>query len=82
MLVEPRGLRWTPSPDSDAQARRGFCGECGSSLFWDPPAGATISIAVGTLHDATGLNTVGHVYVSQAASDDDLPADGLPRHSR
>lgn len=82
VVVEPRGLRWTPSPDSDAQARRGFCGECGSSLFWDPPAGATISIAVGTLDDATGLNTAGHVYVSQAGSYYDLPADGLPRHSR
>lgn len=37
VLVQAGGLRWIDSPASDAGARRGFCGECGSSLFWDPP---------------------------------------------
>ena len=36
VLLEQRGLRWIQSPDSDAGARRGFCAECGSSLFGDP----------------------------------------------
>lgn len=30
VLVEQRGLRWIYSPHSEAGARRGFCGECGS----------------------------------------------------
>ena len=34
---EERGLRWIDSPDSVHDARRGFCGECGSSLFWQVP---------------------------------------------
>ena len=36
-IIEPRGLQWVPSPRSDTRARRGFCRECGSSLFWDSP---------------------------------------------
>ncbi len=82
VLVQDRGLRWIHSPASDAGARRGFCGECGSSLFWDPPRRETVSIAAGTLDDATGLCVAGHWCVSQAAPYYELPDDGLPRHER
>lgn len=82
VLLEHRSLRWIDSPDSDAQARRGFCAECGSSLFWDAPAGETISIAAGTLDDASGLRVEGHIYVSQCSGYYELPDDGLPRHGR
>jgi hypothetical protein len=81
-LTEDRGLRWIQSPQSDARARRGFCGECGSSLFWDAPARDTISIAAGTLDDAAGITTVSHWFVSQAGQYYELPDDGLPRHTR
>jgi hypothetical protein len=79
---DERALRWIDSPCSDADARRGFCGECGSSLFWDAPGRDTISIAAGTLDDDHGLRVAGHIYVSQRAGYDDLPDDGLPRHER
>lgn len=82
MLLEERGLRWVQSPASDAKARRGFCRECGSSLFWDAPARETISIAAGTLDGPTGLKVESHWFVSQAADYYELPADGLPRHTR
>jgi hypothetical protein len=81
-IVEPRGLQWVPSPRSDARARRGFCRECGSSLFWDSPEHETISIAAGTLDPPTGLSIVSHWYVSQAGDYYDLPEDGLPHHQR
>jgi hypothetical protein len=81
VLTEDRGLRWIESPRSEARARRGFCGECGSSLFWDPPGRETISIAAGTLDDASGLRVVSHWYVSQAAPYYDVPDDGLPHHA-
>jgi hypothetical protein len=61
------GLRWIESPESDAHARRGFCGECGSSLFWDAPDRDTISIAAGTLDPPTGLKTTRQVYTADAA---------------
>jgi hypothetical protein len=82
VLLESRGLRWTESLRSDAGARRGFCGECGSSLFWEAPGNETISIAAGTLDAPTGLRTVSHWFVSQAGDYYQLPDDGLPRHQR
>jgi hypothetical protein len=80
VLLEQRGLRWIPSPNSDAGARRGFCAECGSSLFWDAPDRPTVSIAAGTLDEPTGLRVSAHWYVSQAGDYYALPDDGLPRH--
>jgi hypothetical protein len=82
VLVEQRGLRWIDSPASDAHARRGFCGECGSSLFWDAPGTETISIAAGTLDTPTGVREVSHWFVAQASDYYELPEDGLPRHER
>jgi hypothetical protein len=80
VLLEQRGLRWANSPNSDANARRGFCAQCGSSLFWDPPRRGTISISAGTLDMPTGLRIAGHWYVSQASDYYDVPDDGLPHH--
>ena len=54
-FVSDDGLRWIDSPESDAHARRGFCRECGSSLFWDAPDRETISISAGALDPPTGL---------------------------
>jgi hypothetical protein len=80
VLLEERGLRWIASPRSDARARRGFCCECGSSLFWDAPERETISIAAGTLDAPTGLRIASHWYVSQAGDYYEVPEDGLPHH--
>jgi hypothetical protein len=82
VLLDHRGLRWIDSPRSDAHARRGFCGQCGSSLFWDPPGRETISIAAGTLDDASGLKPIAHWYTSQVGGYYELPDDGLPHHRR
>ncbi len=82
VIVTQRGLRWIDSPASDAGARRGFCCECGSSLFWDPPRRETVSIAAGTLDDGSGLRVIGHWFTSQAGAYYELPDDGLERHFR
>jgi hypothetical protein len=82
VLLERRGLRWFDSPESDCNARRGFCAECGSSLFWDGVGRATISIAAGSLDPPTGLWTAGHWYVSQVGDYYELDDDGLPRRPR
>lgn len=81
-LLEQRGLRWIKSPGSDAGARRGYCCECGSSLFWDAPGLETISIAAGTLDAPTGLHVASHWYVSGAGDYYEIPEDGLPQHGR
>ena len=82
VLLEDRGLRWIESPRSDAGARRGFCAECGSSLFWDAPRSETISISAGTLDRPTGLRVAAHWYVSQAGDYYELPDDGVAHHVR
>ena len=76
-LREARGLRWHTSPASDAHAERGFCGECGSSLFWRAPGRTTISVTAGTLDGPTGIRTSGHIYDAQRADWEHV--DELPR---
>lgn len=56
-LTESTGLRWF---QSSTQARRGFCGNCGSSLFWEPVGEGRISIAAGALDGDTGLSITQH----------------------
>jgi len=62
-LTEARGLKWY---SSSPFARRGFCGECGASLFWERSAGESISIAAGALDPPTGLATTLQIFVDSA----------------
>ena len=82
VIADETQMRWTASPNSATNARRAFCGECGSSLFWEAPGSTTISIAAGTLDQPTGLRTAGHIYVGQAADYYELVEDGIERHER
>jgi hypothetical protein len=72
-------LRWIDSPASNRKARRGFCGACGTSLFWKAPELDRTGIAAGTLDEPTGLALVAHIYTHQAADWHALSDDGLPR---
>ncbi|WP_417519967.1 GFA family protein [Minwuia sp.] len=60
-LTEERGLKWYRASEI---AGRGFCGECGCSLFWRSDEGETISVTAGTLDDSSDLKTIGHIFVS------------------
>jgi hypothetical protein len=51
---------WYQSSDT---ARRGFCRDCGSSLFWERTNGGYVSICAGALDVPTGLVTARHVFV-------------------
>jgi hypothetical protein len=62
-FAEDRGLRWIDSPDSEYAARRGFCSECGSSLFWRVPGSDRVSLAAGCLDGPTGLETTEQIWV-------------------
>ena len=63
-ITEARGLKWYRSSN---YARRGFCGECGGTLFFDPVAKDHISIAAGTLDPPTGLKTIVQIHVDSAS---------------
>lgn len=88
-ITEGRGLKWYRSSEF---ARRGFCGECGSSLFWQPDQQDSTGILAGSLDTPTGLKTIGHIFVGEkfdfyeitddvpqfeASSDGALPGDSL-----
>ena len=73
-LVEEGGLVWYRS---SADARRGFCRTCGSSLFWQHAARDRIGIMAGTLDQPTGLTTKMHIFVDQVADYHAVPA-GMP----
>lgn len=64
---------------SSGTARRGFCGICGSNLFWDG-AGVNISIFAGTFDGDPGLQLAAHIYCDDKGSyytlADDLPKAG------
>jgi hypothetical protein len=75
---ENPALRWIDSPESDRHARRGFCAECGSSMFWQAESSERVSIAAGTLDRPTGLRIAGHIYTHQADDYDAFEDDGLP----
>lgn len=59
-------------------ARRGFCRECGSGLFWEPFDQDGTGIVAGTLDEPSGLKTIGHIFVSEKAGFYEI-TDDLPR---
>lgn len=48
---------------SSPHARRGFCKNCGSSLFWQSDDADTTTILAGVLDGNTGLVTAAQIYV-------------------
>jgi len=78
ILLKQRSLKWYQSiTDETPNVYRGFCKECGSSLFWHPRNQDRIAVAAGSLDDPINLETIGHVWISQIAEyyqiNDDLP---------
>lgn len=60
-------------------ARRGFCANCGSSLFWQRDGSDIIDVAAGAIDPPTGLQLRGHIFVADKGDyyriDDGLPQD-------
>ena len=67
-------VRWYRSSDS---ARRGFCSNCGSALFWQSDGADYISIMAGAFDMPADLKPGCHIYCSDKADfytlTDDLP---------
>jgi hypothetical protein len=79
LVMQGDSLRWVVSPESSRNAKRAFCAECGSSLFWKAADAERTGIAAGTLDEPTGLRITAHIYTHQAADWDALPNDGIAR---
>lgn len=66
-------VKWYASSDS---AKRGFCPDCGSSMFWDG-GGENVSIWAGTLEGQVDVRMAGHIFIADKGAyyeiNDDLP---------
>jgi hypothetical protein len=72
LMVPPDGVTWTADTSlrtyaSSEWAERGFCGTCGSSLFWRLTAPGDmqglLSLSAGSLDDFDGLTFASEVYI-------------------
>src|SRR3954453_12809781 len=71
-MTESRGLKWYRS---SPRIRRGFCSECGATLFWDAEERASISVAAGSVDPPTGLKTALQIHVASAGDYYDIDPD-------
>lgn len=75
-LSEARGLKWhTLSPT----VKRGFCVECGSSLFFDESPLSKMAICAGTLDAPTGIREKAHIYCASQGDYYQITGE-LPRY--
>ncbi len=75
-LLRDEGLRWYRS---SVEAQRGFCGQCGSVLFWSMDGRPDISIAAGSIDGPTGLRTEGHIFCASKGDYYAIPDEGYRR---
>ncbi|TNJ41017.1 GFA family protein [Phaeobacter sp. B1627] len=74
-LVIRGPVRWFAA---STHARRGFCADCGSFLFWKAQDEGTTSFALGAVSNPTGLTLEKHIFVADKGDYYDI-ADGLPQ---
>ncbi|KIC09439.1 aldehyde-activating protein [Leisingera sp. ANG-M1] len=74
-LIRQNGLRWFQSSET---TKRGFCGKCGSSLFWVPEGEGRTVVAAGAIDTPTDLQTKAHVFIADKGNYYEI-ADGLPQ---
>jgi len=75
-ITKDDGLEWFNTSNI---ARRGFCRECGSSLFWEPFELDATGIIAGSIDGPTGLKTIGHIFVREKPDFYDI-TDDLPQY--
>ena len=66
---------------SSEKVQRGFCGRCGSTLFWDPIRQDRIAIALGAFDTPTQTRLKMHIFVASKGDYYDI-GDGLPQNER
>jgi len=82
-LAKDEGLQWYHSLQDDEKGNvyRGFCKDCGSSLFWRVKDSGSISIAAGTLDKAPSqMRTTMHIWASTAGDYYEI-TDDLPKYA-
>ena len=63
---------------SSSNARRGFCPECGSFLFWEELDEDNTSFSLGSINNPTGIKLEKHIFTASKGDYYDI-ADNLPQ---
>ena len=71
-------IRWY---QSSRKVRRGFCGTCGSTLFWDPVFHDWTAVAMGAFDTPTQTTLARHIFVANKGDYYDI-TDGLPQNEQ
>ncbi len=74
-LTHQEGLQWYTSSQ---WAKRGFCNQCGASLFYQMNDEGGIGIAAGSVDTPTALNAAKHIFTDDKGDYYEL-ADDLPK---
>jgi len=62
-FIRQDGLKWF---SSSHYAKRGFCKDCGSTLFWKKNDSADTSVCPGSIDGKSGLTLKDHIFVADA----------------
>lgn len=79
-VADESALAWERAAVSEHGASRGSCHACGMMVFWDAAGRDTVSFAVATLADRSGLELAGHIWVGDGEQAS-LPEDGVSRYA-
>jgi len=72
-------VRWYRSSE---KVRRGFCGTCGATLFFDPVTGTDwTAVAMGAFDMPTGTKMTMHIFTADKGDYYEI-ADGLPQNAQ
>ena len=69
-------IKWFSASDT---AQRGFCGHCGSHLFWSPHDQDRMAILAGALDEPIELHPKAHIFVADKPDWYEI-GDGLPQY--
>ena len=71
-------LKWF---NSSTKAKRGFCKNCGASIFFKRSKSKAISLSAGMIKSPTKLKTISHIYFYKK-SDYYKISDRLPKYKK
>ena len=71
-------LKWF---NSSTKANRGFCNNCGASIFFKRSGSKSVSISAGLFKKPTKLKTISHIYI-QNKRDYYKISDNLPKFKK
>ena len=75
VMTRDDGLKWYRASDF---AQRGFCGNCGSTLFWRRDESPLVHVLLGSLDTPAGTTLATHFWVSEKGDYYEI-ADDLPQ---